>query len=407
MVDETFKQLTCPNCGGEIQFDPQTQLNVCIFCGSTFPIEEAKKVEIFSADKITPFQITEKEMKDTFMEWLIQGNYTPIDILNKIYIVDVVGAYFPFYFFSGNFYATWTASSGYYKTEHYTDYEEKYDYDLKRTRRIPVAKTKTVIDWKPSQGQTSGKYYIIIIAFKNPQFNRELKNFCERASLSNIKDFDKRYVLGFSLIPFSISVEESFNASKSLLDNIVQSYIRVPGDTHQDLNFNYSYDRSIIGCYLPFWIITYNYLGKQYQCIIDGQTKTRIYGKQPVDKEIIRKVRAFFLPVIISAIVYFICIFILIIIASNNSTIPTICTTFLFIGFGLIIALLFVGFRKKVNFLSNLHQLRKQHIENFKSQYSTISDKLIEKKILCPNCNNSLTESQFMSHYCPYCHKPW
>lgn len=69
----------------------------------------------------------------------------------------------------------------------------------------------------------------------------------------------------------------------------------IPGDTHKDVRWNADISHPSSFLYLPFWLSSYKYMGKQYECIIDG-AQGRASGTKPVDALRIIAFIALFLP---------------------------------------------------------------------------------------------------------------
>ena len=105
-----LKEINCSNCGGQIRFEPSTQLVVCNFCGSSFDIMKAESVQTESPDSIVPFKITKQQFQRLIFPWLIQGDYTPDDILFSATLQRIDGIYLPFYLVEGEYSGSWAAS---------------------------------------------------------------------------------------------------------------------------------------------------------------------------------------------------------------------------------------------------------------------------------------------------------
>lgn len=410
-----IKRIECSNCGGEIHFDPDIQLTICSFCGSSFEIEQAKEISVADPDWIVPFKVSKDGVEKVFLSWIVKGKYTPVDILSFTSVDSLVGIYLPFYNFHGHYRAEWTASCGYDREEIYTEYEEKYSNG--RTYREPVTKRRTVTDWRPGSGSTANSFSIMSPAFHNLPDKSLL--FCSNTGWKNPMRFDKRYILGFALQPFINSQEDCYNSSaEGTLKRIIDNHVRqsIPGNTYRDLNWNYQVDKNATSICLPFWFIRYNYLGNIFQCIIDGQNIERIEGKRPLDKNAIRKTILFFVPGTIALVIY---------------VVPLIVskpTLFVKIAGGIVVfVLLLFGVIGQIIFSNKCKQLREQTRENFKLERDRIPEKFSKdnsvqlndeafvsspeqkKQIqtICPHCDAKLTDIELMGGICNNCHKEY
>ena len=119
-----LNKIACSNCGAELLFDPGTKMSNCNFCGSQFEIENTEEDKVIVPDGILPFSVVKNEYNKKVLEWLSEGDYTPDDILEGSHFSSVNGLYLPMFFFTGKYSGNWSASSGYNRTEYYTEYSE-------------------------------------------------------------------------------------------------------------------------------------------------------------------------------------------------------------------------------------------------------------------------------------------
>lgn len=278
----SLQKISCDSCGAELIFNPKSQSTLCNFCGSTFEIEKAEKnLELILPDGILPFRVTKDQFKTGMLEWLSEGDYTPDDILSSSVFDEYNGVYLPMYFFSGQYSGNWSASSGYERQEEYTTRDSQ--------GRL-VRKTRTVTDWRPSNGQIGGSYNILAFA-GNPDINADVVLFCQDTGLNKgaIKEFDIKYTLNFSLLEFITPEDQSWDALGQVqLDSLGKSDIktRIPGDTYKDLRYDLSFKHKSIGkYYIPTWVAFYKYSGEEYHVCFDGSELSRKDGSRPVDEK--------------------------------------------------------------------------------------------------------------------------
>jgi len=291
-----MKQITCKNCGAEVLFEPSTQMLICPYCGSSFDtnvIENvAESVKIIEPHGIIPFKVT-KEMFQNMILYLLVIHYsdTPDDIIQSNIFDNIVGVYFPFYLFIGNYEAKWWGSIGYDRQEVYTAYEKRYDSEFGTYVTEPVTKTRTVTDWHPSSGEVPGNFSFIYFAgqiekYLPPEYKEKAKEFFNGIFFDgkDVKDFSVNYVAGFCIENFELTPEHWEKAFESNLKNLITTRIHnsLPGDRQRDIRFNYTFTKEIFNVYLPFWIDIYDYKGEKLYIIINGYnyvSKPLILGK--------------------------------------------------------------------------------------------------------------------------------
>lgn len=284
-----LKHVQCENCGGEVSFDPQTQLTLCSFCGSTFDIAKATDENVEEVASILPFKITQEQFKIAALKWLAQGNYTPDDVLENSVFDKVTGTYIPFYNYDGSYEIKWSGSCGYDRVERVSGGEG----------------TRTTTDWRPASGTINGKFELRGIASK--KLPDKFLDFCEKTHLAKkmIKDYDTRYIQGFALAPFVAKPEEVFKSRvKPELDAIVQERVEkaMPGDRQRDISWSGDTPYKETSMYVPFWLATYNYKNEEYRCLVYGRNASKIDGDKPVDKDRKKRVSKYFIPLYIALI---------------------------------------------------------------------------------------------------------
>ena len=275
-----LKEITCSNCGAELLFDPETQLASCNFCNSRFEIKNSVEKSVIIPEGIVPFSVSKKDYESSVLEYLSEGDYTPVDILESSVFSSVNGIYLPVWYYSGKYRGNWSASSGY-------DYIQ--EYQVVEDKKL-VTKTRVVTDWRPSSGNCDGD--LLVTGYAAGESKSELVVFTWDTVLKKIKikPFDSKYTIGFNLMEFELDEHESWDVyGQEAADHYVRSqvYPRIPGDHYKDLHIESVYDKEKpIRIYYPVWITYYKYNGQEYYVWMDGNNPSRISGIRPVDENI-------------------------------------------------------------------------------------------------------------------------
>ena len=281
-MSTTLNKIGCKSCGAELVFDPGTQLSNCNFCGSTFEIEKAEELEVVVPDGILPFSITKEQYERSVLQWLSEGDFTPDDVLASTVFQSTNGIYLPMWFFKGRYHGNWSASSGYDRQESY--YERNSDGKL-------VERTRTVTDWRPSNGQISGEFMILAFANDQSAIPLDAVSYAHRTSFSRgeMKPWDSKYSAGFNLIEFTEDSLDSWDKhgvgqANRMAKRDAES--RIPGDRYKDLRSDVLFDKEDpVRVYIPFWLTHYSYADGKFHVYMDGTATDRIEGIRPVDKE--------------------------------------------------------------------------------------------------------------------------
>ena len=145
-----LKKIGCKNCGAEVVLTrpPNFQTVTSVEVPMKLNLQRMKEITI---DGILPFSIGKEEYQKEVLKFLSEGDYTPDDILSSSIFESVTGSYIPMWFYSGRYDGNWSASSGYYRTERYMGRDSNGKL---------VEKSRTVTDWRPSNGQGQGEYSV-------------------------------------------------------------------------------------------------------------------------------------------------------------------------------------------------------------------------------------------------------
>lgn len=240
MTNSVFnlKSIGCNNCGANIIFDPKTQVARCNYCGASFDPAEAHDENVIEADGIIPFKVTKEDFDEQVLNWLIQGDYTPDDILDGSLLDNVNGIYVPFYLFHGIYSGEYTATIGFNRQEAYTDYE--YHVGSPENRR-QVTRFRTVVDWKPVSGTFKNNFSLLGTA--SATLSDDQIEFCNdsEADPKAIKPLNDLYLQGYGLGTFDTSEDIIFSDHlASRLDKIIKIdvYRRLSGDKQRDVHWD-------------------------------------------------------------------------------------------------------------------------------------------------------------------------
>ena len=236
---------------------------------------------------VVPLKINEKLLRRALHNFMAGGHLTPDDLLDVAVITELELLYLPTYIFDGSYDATWTASFGYDRTEHYTEHEKKYDHDFKMEITRPVTKTKVVTDWRPATGTDSGTFYLSAYAGKgHPE---EVANLIADMDRSSAKEFNKRILGKAKTEKFAKLPDEVYSESvDDRVDDVISSGVRrhAQGDRQRDWYWRSSVEKSHTSYVLPIGRIKYKYDGREYNFWMDGVDDKKWYADSlPVDDQ--------------------------------------------------------------------------------------------------------------------------
>lgn len=89
----------CPSCGAEIVTDETTAASICYYCHN--PVVLKGRLEgRYQPDYVVPFSISRKQAEEIFAQWIRRKRYTPSDFYSEKQIASMTGVYFPYWLYS-------------------------------------------------------------------------------------------------------------------------------------------------------------------------------------------------------------------------------------------------------------------------------------------------------------------
>lgn len=95
-----------------------------------------------------PYGMTEQEIRKNFLDWVILGDNTPIDIAYKAEITDVTKTFYPIRVVSSEYKAEWSALS---------IWEHKEEYKVS----VPMVKYREVLTYTDDHKPSLTKIHIV------------------------------------------------------------------------------------------------------------------------------------------------------------------------------------------------------------------------------------------------------
>jgi hypothetical protein len=255
---------------------------------------------IIRPETVVPFKIDSENARRRFRTWLGKGFFRPSN-LKKIGRVDMLrGVYTPFWTYDCHAFSNWTAMSGYhyYVTETYTSYQG--GKAVTRTRQ--VRKTR----WVPSSGSRDG-YYDDVLVLASRGLNYELVNKIYPFHLEHLEPYRPEFLSGFGAEEYAIDVRQGWGYGMQKVKRKERDMCAraVPGDTHSNLNVHTTFQNVMYKhILLPVWVASYEYKGKRYHFLVNGQTG-EVQGFAPISWAKVAGVALAILGIVAGAIYFF------------------------------------------------------------------------------------------------------
>lgn len=264
----------CPNCGASATFDPRALAMTCEFCGSQFATPlPPERIEEQRAAAILPFRVDKARAVDLFRAWLERGLFKPGDLLTAFQARGHEGMYVPFRTFATSAESEWYGQ-----------------YSITRHRRVTKTRTNSegrsesyqedepYKEWHPRSGSHQGQYVDHVVA--SGALAQEEADRMMPYDFAVTEPWSDDYIAGFKAElpgkPEEVAWQECVQrvegferaACAGMIEKLDSVSSRV---TRQSAGLTY----------LPAWIFAYEYKGKSFRAIVNGQTG-EANGTKPV-----------------------------------------------------------------------------------------------------------------------------
>ncbi len=267
------KIIHCDNCGADMVADTNVTARVCAYCGSPM-LTQAENPDNVSPEAVLPFKIAADTAKLYFKEWVKRRFFAPRALRDASSLQRLNGVYIPHFTYDCNTRSDYHAQAGthYYETEMVT--VQRDGKTITEPRQI--MKTR----WTPVSGNFSSSFDdVLVLASENVDSKLVSLEF----DLNDLVPYQKEYIYSFLAENNSISKEACWNTAQNIIKTKLEMEITktIAADEIRSLSFTTDY-RNITfkSIFLPVWISSYQFKGKTYKFMINGQSG-EINGQAP------------------------------------------------------------------------------------------------------------------------------
>lgn len=255
----------CRNCGAELITSPEVTATTCSYCDAPMVLGD-RLSGCMAPALVVPFTISKQQADEAFTKWRKRGKVTPTEFQQASRVKSLTGMYVPFWLYDangrgeGHFHATKKRSyrSGDYRiteTKHYDVYRKvSINYD-----KIPVDASKKMPD--------------------------AMMDNLEPFDYKDLHNFAPAYLSGYISEKYDFTDTELFprlqqrtnRYTQNFLMSTIKGYSSVTATgTHYETRKRNSYYTL-----MPVWMFAYQYKGKEYMYVMNGQTGV-VVGKPPI-----------------------------------------------------------------------------------------------------------------------------
>jgi len=263
----------CPGCGATTQLAANITADRCPFCAVPLIAADAYARRTITPHAVAPFDIDEGCARTRFRSW-IGGLWFAPNALQKAYreTGGLKGIYLPYWTYDANTETTYAGQRGdhYYVSETYVENGETKTRQVQRTR------------WSAAAGAVRVRFDDIVVCSTTSLPRDYLENL-EPWNLAKLQPYREDYLSGFTVEAYQLGLEPGFQVACQRMEGPIRQAIEsdIGGDEQQIASMSPRYDDiTFKHILLPIWLSTYQYGGKTWRFLVNGQTG-EVQGERP------------------------------------------------------------------------------------------------------------------------------
>jgi len=267
------QKIKCPACSAETSLPQNITSDRCAFCAAPAIATTAYATRKIKPQAVAPFDIKERDARESFTKWVKKLWFAP-NALKRMARIDkgLKGHYVPFFTYDAETVSDYTGERG-------TDYTVTENVTVNgKTERREVIKT----EWHRVSGTVRVDFDDIpIVASGSVPIDHA--EALEPWSFEKLAPYSDSYISGFVVEAYQQGLKPGFERACAKMVPVIRQHIeRDIGGDHQrihNVNTRYS-DKTFRHLLLPIWISAYQYSGKTYRFLVNGQTGL-VRGERP------------------------------------------------------------------------------------------------------------------------------
>jgi DNA-directed RNA polymerase subunit RPC12/RpoP len=265
------KALYCENCGASLTLADGALTATCPYCASNRVTLRLAAQDAIRPRFLVPFKLPLDKVPSRALEWMGKGWFHPAELANSALIQRFTGIYLPFWTFDAEISADWRAEVGYERQESYYDAGDK------------TWKTRTVIDWRWKNGRVRLTVDDLLIVGSSKLSHIILERLYP-FNLNELVRYTPDYLAGWQAQAYDVTLPIAWEQGKEEMRERARNVCYDDIPTQHVRNFSMAADfanetwRYLL---LPVYVAAYQFEGKVFQVMVNGQTGL-VAGQKPV-----------------------------------------------------------------------------------------------------------------------------
>lgn len=263
----------CKACGAQSQFAAHIVSDRCSFCAAPMIAVNAYAQRVIRPKSVAPFDIKESDARNRFRDW-VKGLWFAPNALKQAYRAErgLKGIYTPYWTYDADSDTAYAGQRGvdYTVTETYVENGETKSRQVVRT------------NWYPVSGEVAVSFDDVLVIGSNTLPASYAANLSPWR-LDKLQAYTDEYVAGFTVEAYQVGLQPGFTQAQEIMEEEIRAAIcRDIGGDHQRIAsmqpryMNISFKHIL----LPIWLSSYQYGGKTYRFLVNGQTG-KVQGERP------------------------------------------------------------------------------------------------------------------------------
>lgn len=265
------KEMHCNACGADMTIAENALTATCPFCASNRVNVREAPADQLRPRFLIPFKIQPQATRELAKKWLGEGWYHPSELGASAIVDRFTGVYLPFWTFNADITSDWKAEVGHEEQESYYDDEDK------------SWKTRTVIRWNWESGRVRLDIDNLLVC-GSTRVSRVLAGRLEPFNLNDLVSYAPDFLAGWQAQTYDLTLPKAWELGKADMRERAKSACYSDTGSSHVRNFSMTSDfaeetwRYVL---LPVYLAAYNFEGKVYQVMVNGQTG-EVVGQKPV-----------------------------------------------------------------------------------------------------------------------------
>lgn len=268
--------VSCDNCGASSQWDVHTQSDLCPYCQTPIAKLDTEQQRLH-IEAIVPFSFEKSQANKQLAKWLGKRWFAP-NVLKEMsgHNKQFDGIYVPHWTFDSLTYTDYHGMRGIYYVEYIR--QTRIVNGKRQTVEVPVTRTR----WFPASGQVRLLFDDILV-LASMLIPKTIINQLRPWRLEKAVPYTAEYLAGLKAKYYQLDLGQAFQIAQQRMSTDIELAIRrdIGGDTQRIQSKNTHYQNSTYKLILlPVWYSSFEYKGKNYQTVINGQNG-KVAGQYP------------------------------------------------------------------------------------------------------------------------------